>query len=87
MLDIIKTDFLIQNVGLRKTGNSRLTIFERKVLREMYCPVFDSQINEWRKLHNDELQRRFRKPNIIKEIANRRLMWAGHVRGKDRWPK
>lgn len=30
-------------------------IFERKVPRKMYVPVFDSQTKKWRKLHNNEL--------------------------------
>jgi len=55
-------------------------IFERKVRRKIYGPVFDSQTNEWRKLHNnEELQRLFQKPNIVREIAKRRLSWAGHA--------
>jgi len=40
--------------ALRKAEEQRLGVFERKVLREIYGPVFDSETNEWRKLHNYE---------------------------------
>lgn len=65
--------------ALRKTEESRLLIFEQKVLRKVYGPVFDSQTNEWRKLHNEELQRVFQRPNVVRKIAKRRLNWVGHV--------
>jgi hypothetical protein len=41
--------------------------------------VFDSKINEWRKLHSYELKRQFQRPGIVKEITKRRLMLGGHV--------
>jgi len=31
------------------------------------------QTNKWRKLHNEELQRLFQRPNIVREIVKRRL--------------
>lgn len=54
-------------------------IFERKVLRKIFGPIFDRQTNEWRKLHNVELQGLFQRPNIVREIAKRKLSWAGHA--------
>jgi exonuclease III len=65
--------------SLRKTEELRLAVFERKVLRKIYGAHFDAQTNEWRRLHNDELQSLFQRPNIIKEIKKRRLVWAGHA--------
>lgn len=59
---------------MRKTDEFRLVIFETKILRKMYGAVFDSQTNEWRKLHNYEVQMLYNWPDIIKEIAKRRLM-------------
>jgi hypothetical protein len=35
--------------------------------------------NEWKKLHNVELQRLFQRPSIVREIAKRKLSWARHV--------
>lgn len=66
-------------MALRKPEELRIATFERKVQRRMYDPVFDNQTKEWRKLHNDELQSQFQKPSIVKAIAKRRLMWAGHA--------
>lgn len=65
--------------ALRKTEESRLMIFERKVLRKILGPIYDRQTNEWRKLHNVELQGLFQRPNIVREIAKRKLSWAGHA--------
>lgn len=45
----------------------------------MYGSVFDSETNERRKLYNEELQRLFQRPNIVREIAKR---WAGRARRK-----
>jgi len=65
--------------ALRKAEEQRLGVFVRKVLRKMYGPVFDSETNEWRKLHSDELKRQFQRPDIVKEITKRRLSWGGHA--------
>ncbi|KAL4143118.1 hypothetical protein QTP88_005484 [Uroleucon formosanum] len=65
--------------ALREIEESRLMIFERKVLRKIFGPIYDRQTNEWRKLHNVELQGLFQRPNIVREIAKRKLSWAGHA--------
>ena len=65
--------------ALRKTEESRLMIFERKVLRKIFGPIYDRQTREWRKLHNVELQGLFQRPNIVREITKRKLSWAGHA--------
>lgn len=54
--------------SLRKAEERRLGVFERKVLRKIFGPVFDSQTNEWRKLHNHELQMQFQRPDIVKRL-------------------
>lgn len=59
--------------ALRKTEESRLMIFERKVLRKIFGPIYDRQTSEWRKLHNVELQGLFQRPNIVREITKRKL--------------
>jgi hypothetical protein len=51
-----------------------MAVFERKILRKIYGAYFDVLINEWRKLHNDELQSLFQRPDIVKEIKKRRLV-------------
>ena len=34
---------------------------------------------EWRKLHNEELNNPYSSPNIVRMIKSRRMRWAGHV--------
>lgn len=41
----------------------------------------DNETNEWRKLHNYELKMQFQRPDIVKEITKRRLMWGGGMPG------
>lgn len=74
--------YVSETCTLRKTEELKSETFETEVLRKIDGSIVDSQINERRQLHNSELQRQFRKPNVVKEIAKRRLMWAGY-RDKD----
>ena len=39
----------------------------------------DEVTEEWRKLHNEELNDLYSSPNIIRVIKLRRMRWAGHV--------
>ena len=34
---------------------------------------------EWRKLHNEELNYLYCKPNVVRVIKSRRMRWAGQV--------
>ena len=34
---------------------------------------------EWRRLHNKELHRLYRSPNIVRVIKSRWLRWGGHI--------
>jgi hypothetical protein len=36
-------------------------------------------MDEWRKLHNEELRDFYSSPSIIRIIKSRRMRWAGHV--------
>jgi len=58
---------------LRKAEETRLKIFERRILRKIYGPCFDTNTSEWRKRHNKELEELFQRPNIANEIKKRRL--------------
>jgi hypothetical protein len=58
---------------------SRLRVFENRVLRRIFGPKRDEVTGEWRRLHNKELYALYSSPNIIRVIKSRRLRWAGHV--------
>ena len=36
-------------------------------------------MEEWRKLHNEELHSFYRSPTIVRTIKSTRLRWGGHV--------
>ena len=58
---------------------SRLRVFENKILRQIFLTKREEN-GECRRLHNEEIHRLYRSPNIVRGIKNRRLRWAGHVR-------
>jgi len=49
---------------LRKTEEDRLRTFERNVLRTIYGPCFDQHTQIWRKMHNQNLEDLFKRPDI-----------------------
>jgi len=58
---------------------SRLSIFENRVLKRIFGPKRDEVTGEWRKLHNEELNDLYSSPNNVRVIKSRRIRWAGHV--------
>jgi hypothetical protein len=48
------------------------------VLRRIFGPKREED-GSWRKLHNEELHRRYSSLNIVRVIKPRRMRWAGHV--------
>ena len=57
----------------------RLRVFENLVLRRIFAPWRDEVTEEWRRLHNEELNGLYSSPNIVRVIKSRRMRWAGHV--------
>jgi hypothetical protein len=57
----------------------RLRLLENTVLRRKSGPKRNKVIEEWRKLHNEELHNLYCSPNIVRAIKSRRMRWAGHV--------
>jgi hypothetical protein len=58
---------------------SRLGVFENRVLRRIFGPKRDEVTGEWRKLHNEELHDLYCSLTILRVIKSRRIRWAGHV--------
>ena len=54
-------------------------MFENRVLRRIFGPKRDGVKEEWRKLHNEELNELYSSPNIVRVIKSRRMRWAGYV--------
>jgi hypothetical protein len=48
-------------------------------LRRIFEPKRDEVTEDWRKLHNEELNDQYSSPNIVRVIKSRRMIWAGHV--------
>ena len=48
--------------------------------------VINRMSEEWRKLHNEELNDLYPLPNIVRVVKSRQMRWAGHVvrMGEDR---
>jgi len=62
---------------LRK--ESRLRVFENRVLRRLSGLRREEVTKERRKLHNEELNHLYSSPNIVRVINSRRMRWVGHV--------
>jgi len=64
----------------------KLRVFETMVLRRIFGPRRDEVTEEWRRLHNEELNDLYCSPSIVRVIKSRRMRWVGHVArmGKER---
>ena len=56
----------------------RLRVFENRVLKRIFGPKRDEITEEWRKLHNEDLNVLYFLPSVVRVIKSRRMRWAGH---------
>ena len=54
----------------------RLRVFQSWVLRKIFGPKVDEVKEEWRKLHNAELNDLYSSPITVRVIKARRMRWA-----------
>jgi len=54
-------------------------VFQNVVLRRIFGPRRDEATEDWRRLHNEELNDLYCSPNMVRVIKSRRMRWAGHV--------
>jgi hypothetical protein len=66
---------------MTKNDDRRLSIFERKILRRIYGPIYKR--GQWQKRCNRETEELYNEPNIVNVIKPSRLRWAGHVEQMD----
>ena len=57
----------------------KLGVFENMVLIRIFGPRRDKVTEEWRRLHNVELNDLYSSPNIVQVIKSRRMKWVAHV--------
>jgi len=57
----------------------RLSVFENRVLRNIFGPKWGKVTGEWRKLHGEELDDLFSSSDIFRVIKSKRMRWTGHV--------
>ena len=62
---------------ITKEMEERLRIFERKVLRKIFGPVYDKEILRAR--YNHEIYELYKETDIVKTIKIARLRWLGHI--------
>ncbi|KAL4125800.1 hypothetical protein QTP88_010040 [Uroleucon formosanum] len=58
---------------------NKLNIFERKVLRKIYGPVYNPDTQVWERRSNEQIQQLYGKGNIVQFVKGTRMEWAGHV--------
>jgi len=57
----------------KQREESRLRVFENRMLRRIFGPKMDEVTGERGKLHNEELNDLYSSPNIVRVIKSRRM--------------
>jgi len=64
----------------------RVKVLENRMVRGIFGPKRDDVIEEWGKLHKEEISDLYSSPNIIQLIESRKLRWVKNIAcmGKER---
>jgi hypothetical protein len=54
-------------------------VFDNRALRRIFGPKRDEVTGEWRKLHNEELNKLYSLRSIVRVIKSRRMRWAEYA--------
>lgn len=57
----------------------QLQNFERKILRKIYGPVYNTDLKRFERRTNENLWQMYNKPNILEFLVRKRLEWAGYI--------
>ncbi|VVC42204.1 Hypothetical protein CINCED_3A014479 [Cinara cedri] len=57
----------------------KLQSFEKKILKEIYEPVYNGDLKRFERETNENLRQLFNKPSLRHFLVRKRLKWAGHV--------
>jgi flagellar motor switch protein FliM len=79
---IFEFDFVLygcETWSLTSREERRLSVFENRVLRRIFGSKRHEVTEEWRKIHNEELNDLYCSPNIVRVIKSRIIRWAEHV--------
>jgi len=62
-----------------KGDEEKLSRFERKILRRIHGPVFNTETQQWELRSNAQLENLYKRENIIQYVKSIRMQWAGHA--------
>ncbi|VVC37613.1 Reverse transcriptase domain [Cinara cedri] len=65
--------------SLTKGDSRRLIMFERKVLRIIYGPIFNPETQTYERKNNENIKSLYNKLDILYFIRKKRLEWFGHA--------
>jgi hypothetical protein len=68
-----------EKFSLTLREESRLRVFENRVLRRIFGSKRDEVTGEWRNMHNEELRDLCSFASIIRIMKSRRMRWVGHI--------
>ncbi|KAE9542653.1 hypothetical protein AGLY_002564 [Aphis glycines] len=62
-----------------KGDDEKLRLFERKILRKIYGPIFNNAEQKWEIRTNTQLYQLYKREDVVQFIKGTRIEWAGHV--------